>query len=285
MTRRRRKREKLFAVVPTLLTLGNAACGFGAITFATKVGPEVTNGNELFIAGLLIFAGMVFDGVDGHAARWTRQVSNFGAQLDSLCDVITFGVAPAFIMLKFPQVHTFYHPRLLWVIAVLFVLCAVLRLARFNAETGEEDSHDYFSGLPSPAAACALAAMPIAIPRLAELANPSMSATSQRIGEWVTSATAIGLPVLTLIMACLMVSRIRYPHFSNQWLRGRRNFRHLLQIVFAGVAIFLVHELAVPLAFGYFVLASPARALWARVKTHGLWKRPQASPECDQPAD
>ncbi len=283
MSRRKAyQKEKVFAVVPTLLTLGNAACGFGAITFATKVGPEVTDGNELFIAGLLIFAGMVFDGLDGHAARWTRMVSNFGAQLDSLCDVITFGVAPAFIMLKFPQIHHFFHPRLLWVIAVLFVLCAVLRLARFNAETGEEASHQFFSGLPSPAAACALASVAIAMPRLEQLIDPSMSPATQRIGQWLIGATAISLPVLTLGMACLMVSRIRYPHFSNQWLRGRRNFQHLLQLVFAIVAIFAVHELAVPLIFFYFVLVSPVRALWARTVAPRLLRSPPQASQYDR---
>ena len=101
----------MFAVVPTLLTLGNAVCGFGSITFATKVGPGVTEGNELLVAALLLLAAMVFDMLDGHAARWAKMTSDFGAQLDSLCDVISFGVAPAFIMLKFPQVHHLYHPR------------------------------------------------------------------------------------------------------------------------------------------------------------------------------
>ena len=169
------KKRKLFAVLPTLLTLGNAACGFGAITFAAKVGPESAAGNEFFIAALLIFLAMLFDMLDGSAARWTQQTSDFGAELDSLCDVISFGIAPAFLMLQFTRAdHTFgsqltapfadlYHPRLLWVIGVLFVVCAVLRLARFNVETDEDDSHAFFSGLPSPAAAGTVASFPIAM--------------------------------------------------------------------------------------------------------------------------
>jgi CDP-diacylglycerol--serine O-phosphatidyltransferase len=261
-------KEKVFAVVPTLLTLGNAACGFGSITFATKVGPGVTEGNEMLVAALLLLAAMVFDMLDGHAARWANMTSNFGAQLDSLCDVISFGVAPAFLMLKFPLVHHLYHPRLLWVIALLYVLCAVLRLARFNVETGEEDSHDTFSGLPSPAAAGTVAAVVIALPGLDRLVDPAASQTSQAVGGWLLEAVALGMPIVTLGVACLMVSRIRYPHVFNQLFRGRRDFRHLVQLIFAAAAILLVHELAVPLIFFYFVLGSPLRALWTEVFSH-----------------
>ena len=137
------RRKKLFAVLPTMLTLGNAVCGFGAITFAAKWSggdPALS----LFIASCLIYLAMVFDALDGSAARLTNQTSEFGAQLDSLCDAISFGAAPAFLMLQFSQSRDF-HPRFLWLIAALYVVCAVLRLARFNVETDEDDAHDCFS--------------------------------------------------------------------------------------------------------------------------------------------
>ncbi len=283
MKLKRYRREKLFAVVPTLLTLSNAVCGFGSITFATKVGPGVTGGNDLLIAALLILAATVFDMLDGHAARLTRQTSHFGAQLDSLCDVISFGVAPAFIMLKFPNIHGFYHPRLLWVIAVLFVLCAVLRLARFNVETDEEDSHQFFSGLPSPGAAGTIASVVIAMPGLSQLADPSMSEMTRRVGTCLVGAATVGLPVIAFAMACLMISRIRYPHLTNQLFRGKRNFQHLVQLMFAIVAVFLVHELAVPLIFCYYVLGSPIRALWTKVAAGRLLKSPRRSLEYNPP--
>ena len=93
---RLRKRQRWFPVLPTMITLGNAVCGFGAITFAFNVGPEgsstAVNGG-LFTAALLVYLGMVFDMLDGHMARLTKQISNFGAELDSMCDVITFGDA------------------------------------------------------------------------------------------------------------------------------------------------------------------------------------------------
>jgi CDP-diacylglycerol--serine O-phosphatidyltransferase len=271
----------MFAVLPTLLTLGNAVSGFGAITFAAKVGPETVEGNSvIFIAGLLIFVGMVFDMLDGSAARWAKLSSDFGAQLDSLCDVVTFGVAPAFIMLKFSRD---YHPRMLWVIAVLYMVCAVLRLARFNVETDEEDSHEAFSGLPSPAAAGTVASFAIAMPGLNKLVAPDMPVLTQQIGEFLIPASQKCLPFITLAVACLMVSRIRYPHLFNQLFRGRRNFQHLVQLIFALVAIFAVGELAVPLIFVWFALGSPLRALWNEVVTRRLTAVRHSATEAQPP--
>lgn len=278
MTSEGRRREKVFPVLPTLLTLGNAVCGFGAITFATKVGPVDAEDNSLLIAGLLIFLAMILDALDGHVARWTNQTTQFGAQLDSLCDAISFGVAPGLLMLKFPQVyHPLYHPRLLWVIAMLFMVCAVLRLARFNLESADEDTHDSFTGLPSPAAAGAIASLTVALPGVRDLMDPAMMETTQVIGSVLMAVITRGLPVFTLILACLMVSRIRYPHVSNQVLRGRESFRQILQLVFATVAVLALHNLAIPLIFCYFVLAPPLRAIWAKLAVYRSWARLQPS--------
>src|SRR5579863_10156594 len=174
------RRQKVFAVLPTMLTLRNGVCGFGAITFAAEVGLAERmrmgwgrdNVECLWIAAILIFLAMVFDMLDGRAARWAKQTSEFGAELDSLCDAVSFGVAPAVILIKFTAESEppMMIARLLWAIAVLYVVCAILRLARFNVETGEEDSHDYFSGLPSPAAAGTVASFMIALPELEKLA-------------------------------------------------------------------------------------------------------------------
>ena len=276
------KKPKMFSVLPTLLTLGNAACGFGAITFAAKVGPETDVGNEFFIAALLIFLAMVFDMLDGSAARWTKQTSEFGAQLDSLCDALSFGVAPAFLMLQFTRHdHSFggqlslpfdYHPRLLWVIGVLFVVCALLRLARFNVETEEDDSHEYFSGLPSPAAAGTVISFPIAMHGLNDLMAPSADDASHTVAEWLILAVKISLPVITLAVACLMVSRVRYAHVFNQLFRDQRNRQHMIQLVFTLAVVYMVHWLAVPLIFCYFAFTAPLRALWKEVVSRRLYK-------------
>jgi len=270
------KRGKMFSVLPTLLTLGNAACGFGAITFAAKVGPDHAEGSELFISALLIFLAMVFDMLDGSAARWARHTTDFGAQLDSLCDALSFGAAPAFLMLQFNKSdmggYAFdfqYHPRLLWVIAVLFVICALLRLARFNVETDEDDSHDYFSGLPSPAAAGAVASFPVAMRGLKTLAGDA-EARAHHLAEWLIPAAKVALPLITLSVACLMVSRIRYSHVFNQLFRGQRSGPHVIQLVFTAAVVFVVREMAVPLIFCYFAFASPVRALWSETVARRL---------------
>ncbi len=268
------KRRKAFAVVPSLLTLGNAVCGFGAITYAAKVGPEPGSPNDLYFAAILIYLAMLFDMLDGAVARLSKQTSDFGAQLDSLCDAITFGVAPAFLMLKFSQ---FLPPRLLWVIAVLYMVCAVLRLARYNVLKGTDIGSD-FRGLPSPAAAGMVASLVVIGPGLERLTGPGKSITTQNIGEMLSSWSSVGLPFVTLLVASLMVSRIRYRHAVNQFLRGRRSFQHLVKVIFAFVAVFLVHELAIPLIFFYYVASAPLASAWAR-----LTGRSDAPPEAPAP--
>ena len=277
----------MFAVLPTMLTLGNAVCGFGAITFAAKVGFEQrfglgrTDTECLWISAILVYLAMVFDMLDGRAARWAKQTSEFGAQLDSLCDAISFGVAPAMILVRFSPS---FHPRLLWAIAVLFVVCAILRLARFNVETDEEDTHENFSGLPSPAAAGTVASFMIAYPELKELAGPlpenppSWERFTHSIAQYLEPALQILVPLVALSCACLMVSRVRYAHVFNQWFRGRRSYQHILQLVIGMAAIFMVRELAVPLIFCVFTFGSPLRAAWAAIS-----RRKPLQPGPDQP--
>src|SRR3569832_618213 len=88
--------------------------------------------HNCMLAGWLIFLAMIFDALDGHVARLAKTTSDFGAELDSLCDVVTFGVAPAFLLVKMCPGFTFHHSQMVWVIAAAFACCAALRLARFN---------------------------------------------------------------------------------------------------------------------------------------------------------
>lgn len=271
---------KLIAVLPTLLTLGNAVCGFGAITFAAKLGPVGPGGPSPetlpMICALLVFAAMLFDMLDGSAARLTRQTSELGAQLDSLCDAVSFGVAPAFLMLQFvtrnlnKEGELSIPPRLLWTIAVLYALCALLRLARFNVETDDDDSHEGFSGLPSPAAAGTVVAFPFAMSELTNWTS-SASETVRLIGGWLVPTVRFVLPLVTLAVAILMVSRIRYAHFFNQLLRGPKSRRHVIQLVFATAVIFWVHEVAAPLIFCWFAFTPPILAGWRELTAR--WPR------------
>ena len=291
---RKIRHRKVFAVLPTLLTLCNAACGFGAISIAAKVGPDHFQGLELFTAAKLIFLAMLFDALDGSAARLTNQTSDFGAQLDSLCDAISFGVAPAFLMLQLahpehhrmdailvapynylPQILLEVLPRILWAIAILYMWCALLRLGRFNVETDDDDSHDSFSGLPSPAAAGVVASFLIAVQlvstgKVVRWLRPAV--------DYLLPALIVVVPLVTLAVALLMVSRIRYAHLFNQMIRGRRSRKQILQMVFALVVVLVFFELALPVLFCVFAFAAPVRAFWDRYYLK-LNKNKTVSPE------
>jgi CDP-diacylglycerol--serine O-phosphatidyltransferase len=285
----------VFAVLPTLLTLGNAACGFGAITYAARVGPDPPAGDQfLFISAVLIFLAMLFDMLDGSVARLARQTSDFGAQLDSLCDAVSFGVAPAFLMLRL--LHSMeadstavagaalleerfrpffeYPSRLLWVIGCLFALCALLRLARFNVETDEEDSHTFFSGLPSPAAAATIASFPIALMGLRNRALAPEGAW-RTLAEWLIPLTYLLLPAITLSVAVLMVSRFRYAHFFQQLFRGHRSRLRLIQIILTLAIVFVFRE-AMPLIFCYFAFTPPVQSAWRELTRRGIRRSPTA---------
>lgn len=267
-------KPRVIAALPTLLTLGNAACGFGAITVAAKLGPESVPGApvspDLLTAGLLIFTAMLFDVLDGSAARLTNSQSDIGAQLDSLCDAISFGVAPAFIMLQFvrhdhalaneyPNWFT-YPSRLLWTIAALYVVSAVLRLARFNVETDEEDQHEGFSGLPSPAAAALVVSFPFAMRELIRMHTDDVAPLA-----WIVPGIVAAVPLVTLAAAILMVSRVPYTHLFTQLIRGEWRRREVIGFVFAAAVIFWVRELAAALLFCWFAFFPPLRLVGSRV--------------------
>jgi CDP-diacylglycerol---serine O-phosphatidyltransferase len=252
----------VFAVLPTLLTLGNAVCGFGAITFAAQWwGPNLAT--SLFAASLLVFLAMLFDALDGSTARRLNKTSEFGAQLDSLCDAISFGAAPAFIMLQF-ALATGYHPRLLWLVAALYVVCTVLRLARFNVENDEDEEKGSFSGLPSPAAAGTIASFPVMAFGLKHLEITEHSLLWDGFAAWLDAIVIWVLPPVTLAVACLMVSRVPYTHTFRQLVRGRRNGPYLIKLVFAVAVIFVMPQISAPILFGWYAFAPPVWAVWQK---------------------
>ncbi|MCE5301641.1 MAG: CDP-diacylglycerol--serine O-phosphatidyltransferase, partial [Planctomycetaceae bacterium] len=254
---------RTIAVFPTLLTLGNLICGFFAIVVASRIDkPEAIAGidpldiRNAMTSGCLIFLAMVFDGLDGYVARLARTTTDFGAQLDSLCDVVSFGVAPAFLLVKMCPRFTYFYDQAIWVIAAAFAACAALRLARFNVETSEDDDHLYFSGLPSPAAAAMVAGFAIMFYTLRQNVTP--------LKENVDIALQAVLPYFALLTALLMVSRIRYPHITNRVLRGHRSFGHVVAVLFCFVAIMVVRGYAVPMAACAFVLYGPVYWAWKK---------------------
>jgi CDP-diacylglycerol--serine O-phosphatidyltransferase len=286
------RRIRTIAVLPTLFTLGNLVCGFFAIVVASRVDtpldPEIPVAGEIgtmspvkavraldeedpvhnaMLAGWLIVLGMLFDALDGHAARLAKSSSDFGAQLDSLCDLVTFGVAPAFLLVKMCPSVTYMH-REVWIVAAAFAACAAIRLARFNAETSEDDDHLHFSGLPSPAAAASIASFAILFYALRKEGSSFVYAAD------VDKVLQAALPFFAVLVAVLMVSRIPYPHVVNQMFSGHRSVGHVVGLVFAFVAVMVNKYWSVPLLCAGFVVSGPIRYAWQEL----VQRRPHEEP-------
>lgn len=278
------KRIRTIAVLPTLFTLGNLFCGFFAIVVASRVGSSEMTPNysapdiairrpvdvfttldpsdpthNLMLSGWLIFMAMIFDALDGHVARLAKVSSDFGAQLDSLCDLVTFGVAPAFLMVKMCPNFAYWHREATWIIAAAFAACAAMRLARFNVETDDEDDHLSFTGLPSPAAGGSIASFAILFYTLRS-EGQAFPEVAREI-DWYMQRF---LPAFTLILGALMVSRIPYPHVVNQLLRGHKSMGHVLALLLSIVVIMAIRGYSVPIICSLFVLGPPIRYAWMR---------------------
>jgi CDP-diacylglycerol--serine O-phosphatidyltransferase len=249
-------------LLPTLLTLGNGVCGFAAIAYASKITLDGSLRDEmidyyfLLSAGLILVA-MVFDVLDGYAARLSKSATDFGGQLDSLCDAISFGAAPAFLLLRLGQAwegHLIISKGVA-IIAALYLACAVLRLARFNTENSPEpSSHKKFKGLPSPAAAGCVASIAIL--------RADLGATWSGLDPHVLQGfVLIWAPVGALVVALLMVSSFPYPHFGRQLLRGKRQFQFVVQAVCVMAVVALTPHLAFFLVFWAYALMGPVRAV------------------------
>ena len=245
-------------VLPSLVTLGNLICGFAAIGLATvaqihtdKMITILKGVDPFAIAGGLIFGAMIFDALDGKIARMANQTSEFGAQLDSLCDIVSFGVAPAYLVfLEAVNKDIFKHSRYAWLCAVLYIICAALRLARFNVETEpDEESHLSFRGLPTPAAAGVIAGLAMVDANV----------------PWATPWAALVMPFTTVILGGLMISNIRYAHVVNALFRNKRPFTWLVLLVFLVCVVLALGEhyelILLAIAAGY-MLSGPIMLTW-----------------------
>jgi CDP-diacylglycerol--serine O-phosphatidyltransferase len=271
--RRRERTRKGISLLPSLLTLGNLVCGFGAIIRVSLIefeGQRLTADGQasLFYAGCLIFLAMIFDALDGRVARLTKSTSDFGGELDSLCDAITFGVTPGIMVVLLNPISRFpngFWGQAAWVFGVAYACGAVLRLARFNVENTHDDAaHDSFEGLPTPAAAGVIASFALLYsflsgPRVGWL-NVFGEETPELVATWVLYI----LPLVALGLGYLMISRHRYVHIVNVYFRGRKSFDHLNSFLVIGalLALFIVYlpEIFAVMAFGGFALSGPLRS-------------------------
>jgi CDP-diacylglycerol--serine O-phosphatidyltransferase len=286
---------RAIAVLPTLFTLGNLICGFFAIVVLSRIerpstpdtkpaqkielklqtaadlkesARELIDSDDpthnLMLCGALILLAMLFDAVDGQLARITRGVSDFGAQLDSLCDLVSFGLAPAILLVKMCPEFTYWHRDAIWSVAAVFACCAALRLARFNVETDSDDEHTTFAGLPTPAAAATIGSFAILSYTLRNEAAPNYHDQFVVYDSWMQRI----VPLFAIVISVLMVSRIPYPHPLTQFVRGQRTFAQLIAIVFSLMIILIVRNYAVPLLCVIFVCWPPVKYAWLH-----LWQR------------
>lgn len=228
-------------LLPSMFTMGNLFCGYACIVYAMR--------GEYVTAAPFIGFAMVLDMLDGRIARMTGSASDFGIELDSLADVVSFGMAPAILSFSWGL-----QPlgRVGWAVGFLFVAAAALRLARFNIQTGSVDKR-FFVGMPSPAAAAVPAATVFAYP----------------IGL-TTRPEALAGVAMVVVPALLMVSTIRFRSFKTFDLQARRSYKVLLLVA---VAIVLVAAepayLFVAMAYTYLASAFVETAITRFRHRHG----------------
>lgn len=238
--------------LPNLMTAGNLFCGFGAIIkciqarLLTDAGEyaQLHAGHawaELYTQAVwLILAAVVFDSLDGRLARLGGRTSLFGAEFDSLADVVSFGVAPAlmvFFLILAPRGDYQWFRELGWFIAFIYLLCGAVRLARFNVITNpllhriEAESNKDFIGLPIPAAAGTVASLVLLLLNMAENARDLRQLT-------------LTLPFLLILVSMLMVSTVRYPSFKQVNWEMRTRFRTFVIVLVVGGIVVKLQEVA-----------------------------------------
>jgi CDP-diacylglycerol--serine O-phosphatidyltransferase len=238
-------------LIPNLFTTGNLFSGFYGIVAVFNA--------EYVQAAIAILMAMLFDTLDGKAARSTGTTSRFGVEYDSLADLVSFGVAPGLLIYSWALNA---YGRIGWVAAFLFVVCGALRLARYNVQTASRDNTD-FTGLPIPAAASMIATTVL------------LDYHILRLGKEVKPILILGI---TYLLAFLMVSNIRYRSLKNFRLRSRKPFHVLVSMVLILVLFVAAPQPMLFAVFALYVLSGiverPVVAL-----AHRTWRRPDRTSE------
>lgn len=211
--------------LPNLLTAGNLFCGFVALTRIVDADPYSEHYfDQIKVALAFILLACIFDLLDGRVARMGGVESPFGREFDSLADLISFGVAPAFLVQRVVLADVFgRYQSISWFIASIYLLCGAFRLARFNclAMMGGSGSKD-FLGFPIPSAAGLVASLTLLIMHF--------STNGKTLELWMDYVIAAVL----IFLSAMMVSTVRYPSFKSLGLRSTNTFTKAI-----GVAIFI----------------------------------------------
>lgn len=240
MIRKRKTAQRIKRGIPllaSLFTTGNLFCGYYSViaTLQGEYGP----------AALAIGIAVVVDGLDGRIARMTNSESAFGESFDSIADVLTFGMAPAALMFSWALSGL---ERLGWMTAFFFLACGATRLARFNVQSGSHDRR-YFVGLPAPAAAGMLASMAFYSP------------TGVAI-----EVASYGVVAMVVMLALLMISKVRYRSFKNIDLRARRPYPLIALMAIGFALIANAPQTVLLLMASIYVASGPAERLWLQLR-------------------
>lgn len=228
--RSRRGMRRVVVVMPSAFTLANLFFGFWSIVYAFQ-------GRFAWAGWFIVFAG-ILDMLDGRVARLSNTGTRFGAELDSLVDVISFGVAPALLMyfLEFQNAG-----RFAWILCYIYVVAVALRLARYNILSATKPASSWFTGMPSPSAGMTLA---VYYPF-------SQTEWYQRSMVFINFEHQ-GIVVLMLLLAVLMVSNVRYPRFPPIGLRSAKGiFGLLVHLLILAGALLAPAEFLFPLGVTY----------------------------------
>jgi|688.fasta_scaffold41777_3 CDP-diacylglycerol--serine O-phosphatidyltransferase len=226
-------------LLPNLLTAANLFCGFLAITRIVEADLALPNYPAVIREALLyILLACIFDLFDGRVARMGGFESPFGREFDSLADIVSFGVAPAFLVHRIVLKDVFVnHPEVGWFIASLYVICGAFRLARFNclAAMSGGGGGKYFLGIPIPMAAGMVASLTLFLLWLEE--------KDFQQGSW-----RYALPFILVFLSVMMVSEVKYPTFKKLDWRTQRPFVRTLVVVLVVGAVFVLWKKLLPFA-------------------------------------
>ncbi|MDH7502472.1 MAG: CDP-diacylglycerol--serine O-phosphatidyltransferase [Verrucomicrobiota bacterium] len=235
--------------LPNLLTAGNLFCGFVALTKIVEANPaEATYSASIRYALFFILLACIFDIMDGRLARWGGSESAFGREFDSLADLISFGVAPAFLVHRIVLKDVFVnHPEVGWFIASIYLISGALRLARFNclaAEAGSGGTKE-FLGFPIPAAAGLVASLTL-----------FLMWYDDRDFPW--HRWRYILPVIMVFLSVMMISDVKYPSFKSINLSVQGPFGKLvIATLFVGLILVLrerILPVVLPLIFTSYLV-------------------------------
>ena len=226
-------------LLPNLLTTGALFCGFYAIVSVTAEQPDFS------AAAIAIFVAMILDGLDGRVARLINAQSKFGAEYDSLSDMVSFGVAPALVVFSWALVDL---GKIGWMVAFIYAACAALRLARFNTTSDTADKR-YFTGLNSPSAAALVAGL--------------VWSFSDFGVDGSSIAIALLAALITGLAGIMMISNFRYHSFKQLDFRGRVPFIFIIALVLAFAVVFTDPPRVLFVVFLAYACSGPVMSIFA----------------------